>query len=306
MLKTKIIMAIFISFFITSIGFLFAQEVDMKSSKIYEEILSIAKQENWKLCFLGADENGDNAIKVHNFKNGDTSTIYKFSVNALAELTPSISNLGAKIGFWLKDNFRNNSLYIINTDGSNLEKIITIENGHWVLWSPDDKKIIFSSLSAKSGLLHIIDIRSKETKDIVIDHPPEGITDQALSPNGQRILYSYKGEINCYDFSTNKSLKIAKGEWDWFAWSPKGDWVAYAEDGKIKLINPDTLEQRTLVENKDISAPIYWLPNGEYIVYGVLSSGAEIGSPYVVRLSDKKIEAIPDMSWMLASWCKER
>jgi len=261
------------------------------------------------MCFFDAGGKGDSVIKVHSFKTGEILTVYKFSVNDLVDFWPSISNHGDKIGFWLKEISGNSSLYIINTDGSNLEKITTAANGHWVLWCPDDKKIVFAGslakkdMSEKDGSLYIVDIKNKKVK-VIIDRLADGITNQSVSPDGQRILYGYKGAIITYDFSTNKSRKIAKG--DWFAWSPRGDWIAYLEEEKLNIINPETLEKRTLLETDGISAPLYWLPNGEYIVYGVFTRDhAEIGDPYIVRVSDKKIESISENIWMLASWAKE-
>lgn len=308
MLKIKLIIAMLIvSFAIIFIRLLSAQEVNMKKNLIYDEIKLAAKEEGWKMCFFGGDAKGDTVIKVHDFKTGNTSDIYSFSVNAFAEFWPSISNHGDKVGFWLEENFKENSLYVINIDGSNLEKIVTVENGHGIAWSEDGKKIAFigslteETLLEKNAALYVVDIKDKSVKAIIENHMG-GITNQSWSRNGERLLYGYKKDIINYNLSTNKSIKIAEG--NWCGWSPKGDWIAYLQEGKINLINPDTLERRTLVEDKNISVPIYWLPNGEYLVYGVIAPDAEIGEPYVVRISDKKVEAIPDMLWMLASWSK--
>lgn len=305
----KKIIFLLILIFIVINQLLSAQEGNMELSNVYNKLISTAERENWKLCFWDASEDGDTVIKVYDFKTKKTLVIYKFSVNALTDfLPPSISNSGDKVGFWLKENSGDTSLYIINTDGSNLNKIITVARGHLVLWYPDDTKIVFGGFLTKEdiekgeGKIYTVDIRTKEV-NITIDQFVDGVTNQSFSPDGQKILYGYKGNIMIYNFLTKKSIKIAKG--DWCAWSPKGAWIAYLQDKKLNIVNPDTLKRYTLVNNKAITPPIYWLPNGEYIIYGIFAvPGAELGVPYVIRIEDRTVEAISETSWMLASWSK--
>ena len=150
----------------------------------------------------------------------------------------------------------------------------------------------------------MVDIENKEA-EVVIKNHVGGITNQSWSPDGQKILYGYKRAIISYNFSTKKTQKLVNG--DWCGWSPNGNWIAYLDGNKINIINPNNLEKQMLVENGNISIPIYWLPNGEYILYGVFSSShAEVGSPYVIRLRDKQIESMPVMIWALASWANSK
>lgn len=110
-------------------------------------------------------------------------------------------------------------------------------------WSPDGKRIVFSSLD-KGGKsdLYIIDVATKSLTRLTDDFYDD--KDPAWSPDGKRVAFSSDrtsfGENGTYNIflynletSTIEYLTIGAESYNSPAWSGNGEWLAFTSDKKV-------------------------------------------------------------------------
>jgi tricorn protease len=104
-------------------------------------------------------------------------------------------------------------------------------------WSPDGKKILFSSDRSGHSDLYVL-----ESDDL--DHP-------ALT--------------QAHKFKTTR-LTDSPGEEVGAAFSPKGDRIAFIREGKLWLMKPDGSDQKVLVGAQKV-LDFDWSPDGKYVAF---------------------------------------
>ncbi|MCJ7625283.1 MAG: hypothetical protein MUO76_17435, partial [Anaerolineaceae bacterium] len=155
------------------------------------------------------------------------------------------------------------SLYVVNADGSELEKINTEPSQvlSTVGWLPDNQVIVYSILTGSGFDLKQYDLQRRETESLFTIHNKAGYG--AISPDGQWIVFAdHVGE------SVNWSIFIARldgSERRLIAepevptsfntiWGPDGNWLivnTQTSDGDQfpVLVNPFTCEVAVLQVN---------------------------------------------------------
>lgn len=119
--------------------------------------------------------------------------------------------------------------------------------------------------------------------------------EMSFSPDGQQLVYDWKGEIFIYDSLSKLSRLLVRGRLS--SWSPDGKWVAYVDDSqRLRMISPSGAPDRLLLEGPKICGGLRWSPDGKYLAFGE----DELRPPYVashlvvLRLSDGSAVSVRD------------
>lgn len=207
-------------------------------------------------------------------------------------LNPVWSHDGKKIVF------NGKSLWVINEDGTGLKKLAndveTIYAGT-ISWSPDDSKIFYQS--GKS--IHTINANGTGATEIVSGD--NRIIDDifSLSPDKQKLLFTTSTIYDDGKMTSRLYLADSDGRDQKLlseitgrdiisaSWGPKGDKIAFIEDGNLYTINPDGSGRATIAFSFIKYA---WHPSGDYIA---LSSSIDENRGNEV--DDRTVKDAPDM-----------
>jgi Tol biopolymer transport system component len=179
--------------------------------------------------------------------NVDGSGFVKLTSDAAGDLSPRWSPDGKQIAF-----SRTGSLYVMNSDGSNVRQITDAESeatappckaGAFLGgWSPDGTRLTFYAASATRGLGQICTVGLDGSDlNVVVSEPPAYHVEPSWSPDGERIAYRF----------------IDKGASD----APEDD------NHEIYIIKPDGTSRINLTNNPATDIEPSWSPDGEWIVF---------------------------------------
>jgi len=191
-----------------------------------------------------------------------------------------------------------NGLYIMNTNGSNIEKIPNSSYPAPVLdyasWSPDGTKITFVSNKEGNEEIYTTNIDGSDIKRLT-NNPKRDLYPN-WSPDGQEILFvsnkrtkypQYTGDgiwIMNADGTNQKELNTPYpyGQHDFASWSPDGKKIIYSVQGSndgcsICIINPDgtgpsVLVNRSSLGGRDGYFP-HWSPDGSRVIFETTING---------------------------------
>lgn len=173
------------------------------------------------------------------------------------------------------------NLYLVNTDSGENQQITNMEYANYPSWSPDGKRIVFSThdglYAIDKGKTDLAKIIQTENFDI---HP-------LWSPDGSKIAFisQHVDNPSLYDLMVVNvdgtglvTLASNLGEIDYFSsfsWSPDGERIAFSklinEGREIVTINADGtgLKQVTNLSAPPYSPPIQpaWSPDGKKIAF---------------------------------------
>ena len=109
------------------------------------------------------------------------------------------------------------------------------------------------------------------------------------------------GKVMIYNLATKTSRVLADGNAP--AWSPRGDWIAYAtwgfESGSLRLISPDGQRKEVLLQDTSpredyIQGPILWSPDGAFLFFARTLVADPVGKlPHILEVSTRREEALP-------------
>lgn len=178
-------------------------------------------------------------------------------------------------------------------------------------WSPDGRKIVFSSLRDGSQDLYIMDVDGSNVVQLTNTATNDSSPD--WSPNGQKIAYSSGRESNFDIYVVNADgsniVQLTNQQaYEGFPdWSPNGKHIAFASnndgDMEIYVIENDGsgLVQLTEADGDDLTPA--WSPDGKQIAFVSYRSGsadiylmASDGSNVVRITDDSNQEGYPTWS----------
>lgn len=184
---------------------------------------------------------------------------------------PRFSPNGSKIAFSIK----NNEIWIMNSDGSNQQRLIN-NTGDWFFdWSPDGKKIIYTKkINNKLGIC-LIDVNG--SNKIQLTNNEKGTICPRWSPDGNKIAFLAEriGKRGIWVMNPdgyNQKCLSSNGNSPEFVWSPDGKKIAYEvwRNGisHIWVMNTDGSNSIRLTP-KGLIATLFptWSPDGKRIAF---------------------------------------
>jgi len=203
-------------------------------------------------------------------------------------LTPSVTPVGGGYGQVAFASERTGvpQIYLINTDGSDLQPLTNLPEGACQpSWAPDGARMIFTSPcdlntdSYRESSLYIINADGSNLTPL--NTAPGGDFDPTWSPDGKRIAFTSlrdgHKEIYSLDVSTMKVTRLTVAETgeenSQPAWSPFNNQIAYVKKrvGALQIWTMTDAGQNheQVVRSGQTLWDYYpvWSPDGEYILF---------------------------------------
>jgi TolB protein len=183
-------------------------------------------------------------------------------------------------------------VHLIDADGKN-QKPLAVSQGKLSheespAWSPDGKRVAYSSTRDGNQELYVIGIDGKNAKRLTND--PAIDAHPAWSPDGKRLAFATNRwgdlEIAVLELSTSTVTRLThnKGLDDYPAWSPDGKHIAWTSSRRgnfeIFVMHADGTNQRNATDNPAIDNFPAWTPDGRLTFVSNRSGGFEV---YVER-----------------------
>jgi TolB protein len=192
---------------------------------------------------------------------------------------PSLSGSGGGVIAFVSERSGRPGIYIMNADGSDQRQLTNDFDTH-PDWSPDGKKIAFSTRRSDIVAIYMIDLESREVQPLTDTERAPSAPD--WSPDGERFVFIYNPAHPGIDYELF-TMNAEGGSFDQLTdsagyqtysnpdWSPDGSRIVFSADlagnHDIYLMNPDGsgMEQLTFHEAND-RAPA-WSPDGTQIAF---------------------------------------
>ncbi|MFN2525036.1 MAG: hypothetical protein ABR505_02055 [Actinomycetota bacterium] len=201
-------------------------------------------------------------------------------------------------------------IFMVNPDGTGLQALRQGPAADFEpAWSPDGTKLAFASSPRFAFAADIYVMNSDGTRLTNITNSPQNDDlHPSWSPDGSRIVYSSELSplpvlpagrgpdihVMNVDGTNDQVIYERLGSQYHPAWSPRGDWIAFVENGSpsVQLISPDGRHFRRLRPTNVNGRPLRpeWSPDGRWIAFAdgiVDATGEQRGYDlYVTSLDD--------------------
>ncbi|MDR0795586.1 MAG: PDZ domain-containing protein [Tannerella sp.] len=186
--------------------------------------------------------------------------------------------------YFLSDRDRTMNVFVYNTRTKAISKVTNFSEYDVKFPSTNGKQIVFEN----GGYIYLLDPSNKKAEKVTItltaDHVyarseikdgQEYITDASISPNGERVTVSARGEVFTLaaEQGVTKNISRTPGVHERSAkWSPDGKYVAYISDAtgetEIWLQKTDGGDPEQLTQGNDTYIRNFdWSPDSKQIIY---------------------------------------
>ena len=176
-------------------------------------------------------------------------------------------------------------IYLMNVDGTNIERLLTSPASEWILsWSPDGRRIVSDATFASISLILAMNDDGTYVFPLSIYGDEQ---EPAWSPDGNKIAYtSWSEETESYeifvmnvDGSNVTQITGDPGGDVWVpAWSPDSTMLVYdftpkGENGDIYVIGADGSNPQRLTTHPTNDTSPAWSPDGTQIIFDSVRDG---------------------------------
>jgi predicted Ser/Thr protein kinase len=169
-------------------------------------------------------------------------------------------------------------LYVMNADGSGLQKVTEVVGTTRTAWSPDGRRLAYADTTGGNREIFVITIGSSSPQRVTFSDSAEGGPD--WSRDGRRLAFwsdrdsvqqIYTLEMNAFGKPWTKVTSAPYGADD-AVWSPDGRRIAYTRVNEnrrndIWVIGADGRGDRRLTDDPEHEMDPNWSPDGRWIAF---------------------------------------
>ncbi len=209
---------------------------------------------------------------------------------------------------------RDTVLYIANADGSEPTALPTAPGGDSEpAWSPDGKRIAFTSLRDGRPLIYVINLQDQSVTRLTEPATDFDVARQpSWSPFGNQVLFAKK-RVSAYqiwavtDAGQGQQQIILSGQlyWDYLpVWSPDGKTISFTERNSEGPVLPWAMD--IAYENRNTSAAqqikikplpvenLHYSPDGQWLVFEGKSENNNLDIFYSTTTGDQRTRLTTD------------
>lgn len=225
---------------------------------------------------------------------------------------PRWSPDGTRIVFQRFSGAAHSDIYVMNADGSDVQRLTQLGTAFQPAWSPDGSKIVFGNALGRNSEIFVMS--ADGTDQTQLTHDRFADTVPAWSPDGNTIAFASgrHHNVDIYLMTPDGSdvrrlTHVSAMDLD-PDWSPDGSHLVFQShrhsNWDLYTILPDGLGLKRLTDRTAAESAPAWSPDGTRIAFTTLrfSSGVEdiavitLGSPLMVRF------VLPDSFELEPDW----
>jgi len=209
------------------------------------------------------------------------SAVHRMADEIVLQITGEKGVHTSKIAYALLQG-EGKEICIADFDGANVKQITQNKSINLTpAWSPEGKRIAFTSYLRRNPDLYLIDVDGKNLQPL--SRYPGLNVSPSWSPDGKKIalMMGMEGKSDIYLIDTNggNPRKLTRGHGNEASptWSPDGEWIAFVSDRsgspQIYVMERDGSNVRRLTFEGSYNTNPSWSPKGDRIAFCARTDG---------------------------------